>query len=33
VAEPVKAEEVVEEPSVHANAPKADITPNDDFDF
>ena len=34
VAEPVKVEEVVEEPSVHAKAPKADITPNDsDFDF
>ena len=33
VAEPVKVEEVVEEPSIHANAPKADITPNDDFDF
>jgi recombination protein RecT len=33
VAEPVKVEEVVEEPSVHANAPKADLTPNDDFDF
>lgn len=33
VVEPVKVEEVVEEPSIHANAPKADITPNDDFDF
>ena len=34
VVEPVKVEEVVEEPSIHAKAPKADITPNDsDFDF
>jgi len=34
VAEPVKVEEVVEEPSIHANAPKAGIAPNDsDFDF
>lgn len=33
VVEPVKVEAVVEEPSIHANAPKADITPNDDFDF
>lgn len=34
VVEPVKVEEVVEEPSIHANAPKADIQPNDsDFDF
>ena len=34
VAEPVKVEEVVEEPSIHAKAPKADIAPNDsDFDF
>lgn len=33
VVEPVKVEEVVEEPSVHSKAPKADITPNDDFDF
>jgi recombinational DNA repair protein RecT len=32
--EPVKVEEVVEEPSIHAKAPKADIAPNDsDFDF
>lgn len=33
VEEPAKVEEVVEEPSIHAKAPKADITPNDDFDF
>lgn len=33
VVEPVKVEEVVEEPSVHAKAPKADIASNDDFDF
>lgn len=33
VVEPVKVEAVVEEPSIHAKAPKADITPNDDFDF
>lgn len=29
----VKVEEVAEEPSIHANAPKADLTPNDDFEF
>ena len=33
VVEPVKVEEVVEEPSIHAKAPKADIAANDDFDF
>jgi recombinational DNA repair protein RecT len=33
VVEPAKVEEVVEEPSIHAKAPKAEITPNDDFDF
>jgi recombinational DNA repair protein RecT len=33
VVDPVKVEEVVEEPSIHAKAPKADLQPNDDFDF
>lgn len=33
VEEPVKVEEVVEEPIALAKPPKEDITPNDDFDF
>lgn len=33
VEEPVKVEEVVEEPIALAKPPKADLTPNDDFDF
>lgn len=33
VVEPVKVEEVVEEPIALAKPPKADIAPNDDFEF
>ena len=33
VEEPVKVEEVVEEPIALAKPPKEDLTPNDDFDF
>lgn len=33
VEEPAKVEKVVEEPIALAKPPKADLTPNDDFDF